>query len=94
MTFQEYAGTVKKDPSAIRWYGIDLSADIGAATIASASWSVPAGLTKLGEQIDGATVLVRLAGGGSNMSYPVTCHFVLSTGDEDDASIQVRIVEM
>lgn len=84
-------GATDKAQSAIRWYAIDLKADIFPATVTAANWSATNGITIAGTQVRERVVMVRLSGGTAGNSYTVTCTYTLSDGDVDEVSILVRV---
>lgn len=84
-----------KDPNAKLDYALDWTAYLaGADTIASAAWTVPAGLTKVSEANTTTTTTVRISGGTAGTEYTVTCHIVLASGQEDERSITIVAQEL
>lgn len=90
-----------KDPSAkldyaLNWttYLTDPESGALADTISSATWTVPAGLTKVSESNTTTTTTVRISGGTAGTSYEITCHIVLASGQEDERSIAIAVQEL
>ena len=86
---------IDKDPSAILDYSIDWNdwlSEVG-DSIASSTWSVPAGLTAgATTHADGITT-VWLSGGTAGSDYAVTNRIITSGGRQDERSFIVRAVE-
>lgn len=90
-----------KDPDAIRDYGIDWTADIGANTIVTSTWLLndedwpDTGATLSNEaqsiKADGTGTIIRLGGGTLGESYKVTNRVVLSNGERDDKTEILKI---
>jgi hypothetical protein len=99
------AGTyIVKDPGAILTYGLALEDWLNGETLASATWTVPAGITKVSESLNSLPItsgartysantcaLVRLSGGSASTDYSLVCHWVTSGGDEDERTIIIRV---
>ncbi len=79
-----------KDPDAALDYGVDWSAWLGTDTIASAVWTLPAGLTQpRPSSVAGGIATVWLAGGTSGVTYTVTCRVTTAAGRIDDRSHRI-----
>ncbi len=79
-----------KDPDAALDYGVDWSAWLGTDTIATAVWTLPAGLTQpRPSSVAGATATVWLAGGTAGTVYLVSCRVTTATGRVDDRSLRI-----
>lgn len=88
--------TFIKDPSAILDYGQDWSQWLeDGETITTSTWTVPAGLTKVGSDThDATTTTVWLSGGTvADDRYTLTNHVVTSASRADDRSITIVIRE-
>lgn len=84
------------DPDAVLDYSLDWSQLLGdGETLASAVWTLPAGLTEApqGQSHDDTTATVWVSGGTVNENYRIVCHVVTSEGREDDDSILLRCRE-
>lgn len=98
---------IEKDPEAVLNYGLCFDEYMQTGdTIATAAWTVPAGLTKVSDALNVAPMvvrgveraantvaLVRLSGGTAGTNYLVTCRITTQSGDVDDRSFTVRVKE-
>lgn len=83
-----------KDPQDVRDYGIDWSADIGAATIVASTWSIVSGtITIVLDDFETTATTVRLAGGTAGESVQLRNHVILSDGQEADQTGTIDIQE-
>jgi hypothetical protein len=84
-----------KDPQAVRDYGIDWSADIGANTILASTWVIAlgdvSGVVIVQDDHTTTTTTVRLSGGVVGSSVTITNHVTLSNGEEDDQTGTIKI---
>ena len=86
--------TFIKDPGATLNYGFDWLAEgwlIGGDTLASATWTVPAGLTKVSETHTSTVATVVLSGGTVNTNYTVTCAITTANGLIDERSLLFQV---
>ena len=69
-------------------------AGLGAATLASVTHTVPAGLTKVGESTDsvGSTSTVRLSGATHGSLYQIVGVATLNTGRTLERSFPLRVM--
>ena len=93
-------GSKLKDPNAILEYGFDWGEDDwleSGETIASAVWTIPAGITKVSETAGDEITQVVLSGGTAGETYIITCHVVTTGGSvegrEDDRSLEIIVEE-
>lgn len=82
-----------KDPDALLDYAVDWEPWIGADTISSATWTVPAGLTLEAQSETDTVATVWVSGGTEGSTYTLTCHVVTAGGREDDRSLVLRCEE-
>ncbi|MFQ5783623.1 MAG: hypothetical protein ACE5H8_02215 [Alphaproteobacteria bacterium] len=82
-----------KDPDAVLPYRIDWTAWLAGDSIAASAWIVPAGLTKVGEAIEGDVAVVTLSGGTAGETYVVTNRITTTDGRTDDRSFTLRAAE-
>jgi len=80
-----------KEPTEILDYQIDWSDWLGSLTIATSSWSLPAGITKVTDDKTSATTLIRLSSGAWGETYEVFNTIVASNGETETRSILIRI---
>lgn len=79
------------DPDVNRLYEIDWNTWLGAASLASVTWSIsPAGPTLSGGTHSGGVASVRVAGGTRGQVYDLTCRATTAAGDVEDRSITLR----
>lgn len=86
----------EKDPNAIKSWRWDWSGwltSLGADTIATSTFTVPAGLTKVSESNTTVTATVKLSGGTVGELYAVTNHITTVNGDTEEASMYLKVVE-
>lgn len=82
-------GARVKDPDATLDYGIDWSEWLGADTIASVTWVVPAGLTKESQSNTTTAAYAWLSGGTAGETYPVVCRITTAAGRIDDRTLEI-----
>lgn len=86
--------TYKKDPNATLDYAVDWSPWLGDDdALATSTFVVPAGLTKMSEGWAGDVAVVWLSGGTLGETYRVVCRITTSDGRGDDRSFLVKIEE-
>lgn len=95
--------TLYKDPNAKLDYRLDWATEYLASdtinpgdTISSSTWtSTPSGLTHVATSISGSGTLtnLRLSGGVVGVTYTVTNHVVLASGQEDERSFYLKVVD-
>lgn len=81
----------KKDPAAILDYSIDWSLWLNGDTIATSSWTVPAGLTKQSDTNNTSSTTVWLSGGTLGQTYTVTNRITTANGRTDERSILIKV---
>jgi hypothetical protein len=91
--------SMTKDPNAVLDFGWDWADSAKGPwltegdTIATATVTVPDGITLDSTDNDDTTVTAWLSGGTVGASYTVTCHVTTSQGRADDRSIRITIRE-
>lgn len=85
--------TFTKDPDARLDYTVDWGASgwLGADTIASVAWTVPAGLTSDANTSTTTTATIWLLGGTASTDYTVTCRITTAAGRIDDRSLLIQV---
>jgi hypothetical protein len=81
------------DPDSVLDYMIDWTGWLGADSIATSTWIVPAGLTKTSDTHDATTATIWLSGGTANSTYTVTNHIVTAGGRIEDRSLKFRVLD-
>lgn len=79
------------DPQAVLDYKLDWSDWLGADTIASATWTVPSGLTQTAASNTTTTATVWLSEGTAGNSYSVVSTIVTADGRTDERTIILRV---
>lgn len=82
-----------KDPSAKLDYTIDWEDELGSDTIATSTWSVPAGITQESETETTTTTTIWVSGGTLGQRYNLVNSIVTAAGREDQRTVQLLIVE-
>jgi len=84
-----------KDPQAVLDYTIDWTKwlDEVGDSIATSTWIVPTGLTKVTETNTTKLATVWLSGGTAGTNYTVTNRIMTVAGRTDDRSITIRVQE-
>jgi hypothetical protein len=84
-----------KDPSDVTDWAIDFAAELAlstpADTIASAVWTVPAGLTAGVQQVNGSVASVFLSGGTAGSDYVVACRITTAGGRTIERSARLFV---
>jgi hypothetical protein len=93
MTVREPVAEYLKDPDSTLDYILVWSRWLGTDTIASASWTVPAGLTEESSTATTTTATVWLSGGTAGTDYDVACLITTAAGRIDERTIRVRCRE-
>lgn len=87
--------TYKKDPNATLDYTFDWSAYLAGIvdTIASVTWILTTGITKVSQQNTNTTATCFISGGTTGNTETLTCRITTAGGRIDDRSIQIKIVD-
>ena len=70
------------DPNDEADYAVDWAPFIGADTIAAVSWTVPAGVTSVGQSNTATAAKIRLSGATLGAPYVVSCRITLTASGE------------
>lgn len=84
-------GYETKDPDETEQYGVDWSDKLGADTIGSVAWQVPAGLNNVASSNVGLVSYIKLSGGTAGADYTVTCRLTSNGGLVLDRSFVVQV---
>lgn len=82
-----------KDPGSTLDYQIDWSVWLGSDTIASSSWTVPAGLTDFAESSTTTSATQWLAGGTVGAVYSVVNQITTTGGRIAERTIEIRMID-
>lgn len=82
-----------KDSGEALSFTADWSTELGTDTLASATWSVPAGVTKDQETIDAPTktATVKLSGGTNGQVYQCVCAATGGSGQIYNRTLHLKI---
>lgn len=80
-----------KDPDEVLDYELDWEPRLGDDTLATVTWTVPAGLTKTDEDISGAIAVLWLSGGTVGESYTIACRAVTAGGRTYDETLRLAV---
>lgn len=84
------ADTWIHDPSAILDYTVDWSDWLGVDTIASVTWTVPAGIVKASQAETTTKATAWISGGTAATEYAVACKITTAGGRTDERTIILR----
>lgn len=82
-----------KVSAAKRDYTIDWSRNAPGDAISAVVWTIPAGLTNVSTSNTSTTASIRLSGGTIGQSYSVTCKVTRASGEVDERSITITVVD-
>ena len=80
-----------KDPTATKDYVVKWQKRLVADTLATATFTVPAGLTKASESNTATDATVWLSGGTANESYKILCTVTTAGGRTDKYAFRLKI---
>jgi hypothetical protein len=80
-----------KDPLAQLDYGFDWTPYLNGLTIASSSWIIPTGLTKISQAASASVATVLLSGGTLAREYDITNQITVSDGTIDQRTMTLLI---
>lgn len=74
-------GKVQKDPADIRVYEVNWAPWLRTYTLSTSTWSLPAGLTNVGESNTTTSTQVKISGGVGGTTYTVGNTITSSNGE-------------
>lgn len=84
--------TFIKDPDAVLDFTVDWAANLATDdTIATANFTVPAGITKDSQSNTTTTATVWLSGGTAGTTYNVVCRITTADGRTDDRTLRIVV---
>lgn len=85
--------TFLKDPQAVLDYTLDWDADdwLGTDTIATVTWTLPAGITSASTSATTTTATNFLSGGTAGTDYDVACKITTAGGRTDERTIRLQV---
>lgn len=86
-------GMKTKDPDETLDYTVDWAEFLGADTIHSVSWTVPAGITSDHVTFDDTSATIWLVGGTVGVRYTIGCRITSHAGRIGDRTFTIKIQE-
>jgi len=83
-----------EDPDAIKDYTINWATYLGADTIATSTWTVPTGITKVSDTKTTTTTLVWLSGGTAGSSYSLINRITTAGGRTEDQILVIKVADV
>lgn len=83
-----------KDPNSVLDYSIDWSDWLDTDTIATSTWTIPAGLTMGNETNSTTTVTVWLSGGTAGTTYTILNRITTAGGRTADQTFKIFVREL
>lgn len=68
-----------------------LPSEVSLASISSAAWDVPSGITNASQRTSGLSAFITLTGGEDGADYDITCTLTPSVGNPIDKTITVQV---
>lgn len=84
----------KKDPADISWWEVNCESFLDGDTITTATFTAPAGLTKVEESYTDTTARVKLSGGTAGTTYSLTIDVVTTGGQTFQRTIALGVKEL
>ena len=83
--------TIIKDPTARLPYSLDWGDWIGIDTVATSTWTVPTGITKVSDTYGSKTTTIVLSGGTAGVNYVLENTITTAAGLQDSRSFTVQV---
>ncbi len=80
-----------KDSASVLDYGLDWSTWLGADTLLTSVWTVPAGITKDSDSKTDTTTTIWLSGGTTGVAYLATNKITTAGSRTAERSIRIKI---
>lgn len=80
-----------KDPDAVLDYELNWSAWLNGDSIATSTWDVPSGLTKVSDSFTSTATKIWLSGGSYGQTYAIRNRITTAAGRTDDRTVSLRI---
>lgn len=84
---------IQKDPNSVLDYEIDWTEWLDADTIATSTWTFPAGLTKDSDTNTTTTTTVWASGGTVGLRYAAVNRIVTAAGRTEDAELVFNVTD-
>jgi hypothetical protein len=86
--------TYIKDPDAVLDYGFDWSDWLAVGeTIATSTWTFPAGITQDSANNSTTSTGVWVSGGTVGQTYEIVNHIITSAGRKDDRTLMILVLQ-
>lgn len=83
---------IDKDPSGVLDYSFDWATNwLGADTISTSTWTVPAGIVKDSDSDSSGVTTVWLSGGTPGTQYTITNTIVTAAGRTEERSVIINV---
>jgi diaminopimelate epimerase len=83
----------QRDPSSVLDFTVDWSKWLGTDTIATSTWTVPAGITKASDTHTTTAATVWLTGGAAGDKVKVTNRITTTGGRTDERTLTIQSVD-
>jgi hypothetical protein len=85
--------TWTKDPASTLDYNVDWDSDdwLGTDTIASVTWTVPAGITSVSTSATTTIATIFVSGGTVGQDYDIGCRITTVGGRIDERTIRLKV---
>lgn len=84
---------IKKDPDSTRTYFLDWTEWLGADTLSTVVWTVPAALTLVSQSNTSTRAYILLSGGINREVYNVGCRITTAGGQVEDDTLVIYMEE-
>jgi hypothetical protein len=65
--------------------------EVSIASISTAAWTLPSGITNASQRTSGLSAFITLAGGTDGVDYDITCRLTPSVGNPIDKTITIQV---
>ena len=87
----KYTKDYVKDPLAVKDYTVDWSAWLGSDTIATSSWSLPSGITKVSDSIISSSTKTLIWLSGGTIANDYECYNTITTAGNRTERAMIKI---
>lgn len=83
-----------KDPSDVSWWSLDCASFLNGDTLATATWTAPAGVTKVTEANTDTVAKVKASGGTAGQSYDWVLDLTTADGQTFQRTVTMKVREL
>jgi hypothetical protein len=65
--------------------------EVSIASISTAAWTLPSGITNASQRTGGLSAFITLSGGTDGVDYDITCRLTPSVGNPIDKTITIQV---